>query len=636
MNRISQTTSPETTRAVVALGKASAEARRHSSALSSRERGMAERLARTPGAPETLIGLVSEAAAAIGARELDLSSVWPISASSRPSGNAATVAACERALAILADSRLRSAAAIAELDPENAESLLAEATHALDLRERLDGLGCDWRAAEPTSPIDIAVAAIDAFHKAGADDARGATAVRDVLAQRQSLLDSVSATVADLLAKAGTERATVTQVRNVCRALAAMPTPFSQSLLDTATLRDAKDGLDAAIARRSSLEETVSRIEARIGPAWKQEKPSKLQSAADILAAPGDSRRAGVARYAKGLGVDPESPQAGRQLRLMAESLEQLAAPPAKPGLLALFPPLGGGAGSLPELAAYAERALAWRAAVDTSESISHALGNLLASGRFPSPEIARFIAETIAPFLEKESKVPFKDLVASNRESLDHVQAALDAVAPLSDDLVAQGRSAQRLMRELRLSVARMETDPARPIELDVDTLCEGASWQRIASESLPASLDPRDEALLASFRDSATAAIEHALLAERKVQAIGKLVGADAQGWDLPDLTKMTRVHGTALALASLELARRLVAEADGFHIVAALEEDSVPGERWEEYLVHTAGSVVPAPPPVQAVAAPPQPESRPAFDFTEPTAWSAAPLPGRRRDA
>lgn len=634
MSRIDPTIPDETAAAVIALGKASAEARRHTSVLASRERGMAERLSRAEGAPAVLLGLVSEAAAAIGARELALSTVWPVSAPTRPAGNAATVDAAQRALVTLDDPRLEAAASAAALDPDICASLIAETEHATDLRIRLDALGCDWRAPEARDEVRKAAEAIEVFLAAGADDTPGAIRARDAISHRQSLLDSVADTVLDLLVKAGIERATVMQARNVCRALAAMPVPYVPAFSDTATLRAAREAVERAIETRKSLTETVSRIDAKVGVAWKQEKPSKLEGAADILAAAEDGRRASASRFAKGLGVNPDSPQAARQLRLMAETLSALSEPALERGTLASFHPLAvEGTAELVALVEHADRGLAWREAVDASESISHAMSRLLASGRHPSGEIARFIADTLAHFLESDARTPFRELLATNRRSLDDLVQAIERISRTPEALVAEGRLAQRLLREHRLAVSRMESDPGRPPSLSVDVLCDASAWRRLAETVLPSSLDPRDARTIASFREALSAAREHALLAERKIQAIGKLVGADAKGWDVPQLTLMTRVQSATVALAALDEARHLVAGVGGFDIVASLEEDSVPGERWAEYLARSEETPV-HPPAPEAVRAPSAPaRAKPAFDFEDREAWTRTPL---RRDA
>lgn len=621
--------SPEAIAAVVALGKASADHRRHVAGLGARERGMVERVARVSTAPAALIELVGEATTAMAARERALSLAWPASSGGRPSGNAETVARVEEALGALDDPRISRARSVTALDPDNAASLIAELRHLLDLRARLQSADCD-RGEFGTGDVRVAADVTEILVSLEADDEEKAKAALDRMERTQARLDAVGNVALDLLSNAGLPLATVSQTRNIARALAAMPFPATRALSSTPDLRIVGEALAAAIERREALARTIAKIDAHLDARWKSERPSKLSQAATILANPEDRRGTNARKYAVSLGLRGEPAQTSRQLKVMAESLEALALPALSPEIASFLAPLEAkDEADLKSMRDYVNHALAWRDVLDGSEMASHAIGRLLASGRYPPQEIAAFIAETLGEIVAREGKVPLADVMTGNRRDLEALKEALAKASALGRDMMARGKSARRTLKEHRLSEARIRADAHYDAEVGVDGLCDGIEWLDMAERVLPASVDPRDDAAIASLRVALEEARREAIVAARKLLAIGKIVGADATGWDLPQISLISRIHGAALASSALEKARERVSRVDGYHLVAALEEDSVPGERWADYLE------VGPPAPSEDDPAPPRPDipspegpkvdRRPAFDFSDERSWS-----------
>lgn len=627
MNTHRQNASPETVAAVVALGKASSEFRRLSAGLDSRERAMVERVARTPAAPAALIELVGEASSALAARERALSSVWPISSASRPDGNAHTLAQVERAMRVLDDPRMAKAGAILALDPDATVDLRAEIRHLVDLRARLDSAGCD-RSENGSGGVRLAADVWETFHSLGTESDEAAERRLAELTQAQSSLEAVSAVALDILSSGQLPAATVSQARNLARAIAAMPVPQTRALASASALREADEALASAVEAARAVASTAARIDSHVGSAWRSEPAAKLAQAAAILSDASDRRSEGARKYALSLGVAAPSEQAARQLRMMARTLGSME-PSAIDGDVAeaLAPLPLAGVESLEAARGYVSRALAWREVLDASEMASHAIGKLMRSGRCPPPEVAGFVADTLAPFASTSGKVPLVELVDGTRRDLHALREAISRAKALGPELMAGGKAARRTLREHRAAEARIRSDAAFDEAIGIDGLVEGVEWLASAEEILPSSLDPTDPVAVSSMRASLEEARSQAVAAARKLTAIGKIVGADGTGWDLPHVAMLTRIHGAALASGALEMARERVSRVNGYQIVATLEEDSVPGERWGEYLEVRPDAPAPAREAIEE--APPPKASRPSFDFADGKSWKRKPL-------
>ncbi len=620
--------------AVAALGAAMEASREALKDVPKDKADLAARLARDTDALAQVPALVEAHAAAVSSLEDALSQIWPRSSPSRPRDPRHAGEACARLAGMIRSPHASGAARLAGLGETDRQRITAEADHVIDTEARLAGLGADV-SVEPDA-VAMAASALDRLNEAhGTRDAADAERLQ---ADLRTLLEAVEAAAGpalDLCTSLGFPGATASQACALAQVLGRAPLPWGplcDGLGDATTLRN-------AIAERreflSRVEDSCARLDARFGTSWRNADPSKLSSAAAILADPDDTRGDGAYAYARFLGVDVEREASHKALRAMARAVSALrAVPPPVPGTELLPDSMSADdAAGCDAALSYLSEVEAWLGSMSetaVSRKASAALRALPSTERLGHLANAPGIARSLAALPPAETRHPLAELPGRIRSRLEAVTSEIELVEAVDGEDAVRARKAARALKERRLALGRISAAPgyAATGASDPSEVVLTRAWTRAMAAELPPGLDPASPYVTSTVLAAAQESVRVATAAMGALREIGNLAGRE-------DVDFLVGAAALSEVLRVVDDAQSAVDATEGWDVVARLEEEGLSPALWGDALsgkLAERESVEPVEreePVVELVPLPVERSRGHAFDFRDASLWESIPL-------